>query len=86
MARKLIFSPRGWRDYQSWIDDRKAIRRVNTLIRDALRTPDSGAGKPKPLSGDLQGLWSRRIDEEHRLVYVSRDDSIEIAMCRTHYQ
>jgi toxin YoeB len=83
---RLTFHPRGWEDYQHWIDtDRAMLRKVNALIRECLRHPFEGTGKPEPLRGDLAGFWSRRIDREHRLVYLVTADAIEVAQCRYHY-
>lgn len=82
----IAFSARAWTQYQEWQEiDRKAIRKLNALIRDCQRTPFSGLGKPEPLKGDLAGWWSRRIDQEHRLVYRVTDAGLEIAQCRYHY-
>jgi toxin YoeB len=69
----LTFTPSAWDDYQ-WIQqhDRKLLKRINQLIQDVLRAPFEGIGKPEPLKGDLSGYWSRRINDEHRLVYTVR--------------
>jgi toxin YoeB len=88
---KLIFGPRGWDDYLFWQEnDRALLRRVNELIKDVLRTPFTGIGKPEPLLGDMKGWWSRRITREHRLIYRVRgsgdDQALEIASCRFHYR
>ena len=78
---------RGWDDYQYWIaNDKKILKRVNQLIRDIERNGNKGIGKPEPLKHEFQGYWSRRIDEEHRLVYRIKDGSILIAACRFHYE
>jgi toxin YoeB len=87
---KLVFSSRAWEDYLAWQgDDRRGLDRVNALIKECLRDPFRGTGKPEPLSGNLSGWWSRRINREHRLVYrvKGKDDaqSLEIAQCRYHY-
>lgn len=83
---KLIFSDEAWEDYQYWVQhDRKKMERINTLIRDALRNPFNGIGKPEPLKLNLQGCWSRRIDDEHRLVYEYDDGNICIISCKDHY-
>ena len=82
----IIFSSRAWEDYQYWIrHDKKKVDRINKLIKDALRNPFEGLGKPEPLKLNLQGLWSRRIDEEHRLIYEYNEDNISIISCRHHY-
>ena len=68
--KRITFSKNAWEDYLSWqAEDRKILKKINTLIKDIQSTPDSGIGKPEPLKYDLAGLWSRRIDHEHRLVY-----------------
>ena len=86
MANK-VWSDNAWEDYLYWQShDRKMLKRINQLIRDIERSGYDGIGKPEPLKYELQGFWSRRIDGEHRLVYRLRDDCLEIAACRTHYQ
>ena len=83
---KLIFSENAWDDYQYWIKtDKKILKRVNALIQDIQRSPFSGIGKPEPLKHGLSGYWSRRINDEHRIVYAVKDDSIFIAQVRYHY-
>lgn len=83
---KFIFSERGWEDYQYWqAHDRKILERVNALIKEATRSPFSGTGKPEPLRGNLAGYWSRRITQEHRLVYQPSEKGLLIAQCRYHY-
>ncbi|MDA8067486.1 MAG: Txe/YoeB family addiction module toxin [Actinomycetota bacterium] len=66
----IKFTPEGWGDYPSWSGDRKSLRRINRLIGEATRDPAVGAGKPERLKGNLTGHWSRRINQEHRLVYT----------------
>ena len=88
---RLGFTPRGWADYLYWQEnDRPILARINELIRDVIRTPLKGIGKPEPLLGDMKGWWSRRITQEHRLVYRVRgtgeEQSLEIASCRFHYR
>ena len=88
---KLGFTPRGWSDYLHWqANDPAMLGRVNEFIRDMLRSPFSGIGKPEPLLGNMKGWWSRRITGEHRLVYrVSGSGEaqvLEIASCRFHYR
>jgi toxin YoeB len=86
MSRTLLFTAESWTDYEFWqTHDRKTLKRINALIREAMRTPFEGTGRPKPLSGDLKGFWSRRIDEKNRLVYAACDDRLEIVSCRYHY-
>ncbi len=83
---KLLFSERAWEDYLWWqAQDRKTLDRINTLIKEASRTPFQGIGKPEPLRGDLSSWWSRRITQEHRLVYRVQDGTLQIAQCRYHY-
>ena len=83
---KLIFSETAWDDYQYWIKtDKKILRRVNNLIQDIQRSPFSGIGKPEMLKHGLSGYWSRRINDEHRLVYKIEAESILIAQVRYHY-
>lgn len=80
---KIVFTPNGWEDYTSWVGDRKTLTRINRLITEATRDP--GTGKPERLSGDLTGFWSRRIDQEHRLVYTVDGDQLVIVQARYHY-
>ena len=83
---KLVFAELAWEDYLHWQDhDLKMLRKLNRLIMECQRTPFSGTGKPEPLKGDFAGWWSRRIDQEHRLVYRVTDDALLIAQCRYHY-
>lgn len=81
---RLIFSTTAWSQYLSHTD-RKLIKRINDLITDVMRNGYEGIGKPEPLRGELSGLWSRRIDREHRLVYRIKDGDIEIVACKYHY-
>ena len=84
---RRIFSAEAWEDYLYWQGtDRRILRRINLLIRDVLRSPFEGIGKPEPLKRNLSGYWSRRIDDEHRLVYRIEGDSVLIAQCRYHYR
>jgi toxin YoeB len=83
---KITFSKNAWEDYLSWQkDDKKNLRKINELIKDIQRNPFEGLGKPEALKYDLAGLWSRRIDQEHRLVYQCKDNEILIYSCRYHY-
>ena len=83
---KLIFSQDAWDDYLHWQKtDRRLLNRVNPLIREVLRSPFEGIGKPEPLKHGLAGYWSRRINDEHRLVYNVEGESVMIAQCRYHY-
>ena len=75
-----------WNDYIYWqTQDRKTLKRINLLIKDISRSPFEGLGKPEPLKGSLTGFWSRRIDEENRLVYVVEKKVIILISCRGHY-
>ena len=83
---KLIFSEHAWEDYLFWQrTDRKILDRVNRLIREIKRAPFEGTGKPEPLKHGLSGYWSRRINDEHRIVYKVESDSLLIAQLRHHY-
>ena len=83
---RLVFSAHAWEDYLYWQrSDRKVLDRVNALIRDIQRAPFVGIGKPEPLKHGLAGYWSRRINDEHRIVYKVEDDALIIAQLRYHY-
>lgn len=83
---KLIFSGQAWDDYLHWQQvDRKLLLRINTLIKEIIRAPHSGIGKPESLKHALAGYWSRRINEEHRIVYRVDGDSLLIVQLRYHY-
>jgi toxin YoeB len=87
---RLIFSEASWSDYLYWQEaDRAILERINALIKDMLRSPFVGIGKPEPLVGSLKGFWSRRITKEHRSIYrvsgAGDLQSLEIAACRYHY-
>ena len=83
---KLIFAEHAWEDYLYWQKtDKKMLRRVNQLIKEIRREPFEGIGKPEPLKHGLSGYWSRRISDEHRLVYKVTDDALLIAQLRYHY-
>jgi toxin YoeB len=87
---KIAFWPTAWEDYLYWqAEDAKVLDRLNALIQECLRDPFRGIGKPEPLGGNLSGWWSRRITQEHRLVYrVSGSgdaQALEVAQCRYHY-
>ena len=86
MARGIRFTPAAWDDYLYWQgQDKKTLRRINTLIEATVRGPFAGIGKPEPLMGNLSGYWSRRIDETHRLVYAVDDSELDVIACRGHY-
>lgn len=84
---KLVFTELAWQDYL-WFQEhnRKLLKRLNALIKDAQRNPFEGLGKPEPLKSDLSGYWSRRINSEHRLVYGVSETELIIISCRYHYQ
>ena len=76
-----------WEDYLYWqAQDRKTLKRINDLLKDIDRAGYTGIGKPEPLTGNLRGYWSRRIDETNRIVYRIKDNRIEIIQCGTHYR
>jgi toxin YoeB len=83
---KLSWDESAWDDYLWWqAQDRKLLRRINALIEDIQRNGNEGIGKPEPLKHGFRGYWSRRITEEHRLIYRVDKDEIRIAACRYHY-
>lgn len=84
--RNIKWDVDAWIDYIEWQNkDKQTTKRINQLIKDIIRTPFDGIGKPEPLKGNLSGFWSRRIDHEHRLVYVVQEESILIISCKNHY-
>ncbi len=83
---KLIFVDESWEDYLYWQKtDKKILKRINELFKEISRNPYSGPGKPEPLKFKYKGFWSRRINDEHRLIYQINEDGIFIAKCRFHY-
>ncbi len=83
---KLTFSTKAWEDYLYWQStDKKILKRINLLIKDIQRTPHEGIGKPEGLKHGLAGYWSRRINDEHRIVYKLKNDTLLIAQLRYHY-
>ena len=83
---KLVFSENAWEDYLFWQKtDKKKLRRINHLIKDIQRNKFEGLGKPEPLKHTLSGYWSRRINNEHRIVYKIENNAILIAQLRYHY-
>jgi toxin YoeB len=82
---RLTWLPGAWEDYLHWQATDRKVSRINELIRDTLRSPFSGIGKPEPLKSNLSGWWSRRITQEHRLVYRVDGDLLIILQCRFHY-
>ncbi|WP_033151750.1 Txe/YoeB family addiction module toxin [Pseudobutyrivibrio ruminis] len=83
----LLWEDRGWDDYLYWqTQDKKTLKRINALIKDAQRDPYNGIGKPEPLKENLSGFWSRRINDVDRLVYDFEDGNIRILSCKGHYE
>lgn len=83
---KFLFTEDAWEDYLYWqTRDKKILKRINQLLQDIERNEYNGIGKPEPLRGDLSGFWSRRIDDEHRIVYRVTEERVEIIQCRGHY-
>ena len=83
---RISFTPQAWEDYLYWQKtDRRILKKINRLIQGIQRTPREGEGKPEELRGNLRRHWSRRITQEHRIVYVIHNDHIEIRACRFHY-
>jgi toxin YoeB len=85
-ALNIMWTAEAWDDYVYWQgQDKKTLKRINQLVKDAQRAPFEGIGKPEPLKANLTGFWSRRIDETNRLVYEVTDAQINIISCRYHY-
>ncbi|MDW7711090.1 MAG: Txe/YoeB family addiction module toxin [Deferrisomatales bacterium] len=83
---RVLFSEHAWEEYLYWQDtDRKVLQRINSLIKVIRRSPFEGVGKPEPLKHALSGYWSRRITDEHRIVYKVEGDRLLIAQLRFHY-
>jgi toxin YoeB len=83
---ELVWQSKAWDDYLYWQKtDKKVLQRVNDLIKECLRTPFTGIGKPEPLKGNFGGNWSRRITDEHRLIYCIKEDRLHILQCRYYY-
>jgi toxin YoeB len=86
MTETLAWTDEAWNDYLYWqTQDRKTLKRINRLINETMRNPFEGIGKPEPLRENLQGLWSRRIDDTNRLVYTVENNRLIIISCRYHY-
>jgi toxin YoeB len=84
---KKVFADQAWEDYLYWqTQDRNIIKRINALVKDTERSPYEGIGKPEPLKHSLAGYWSRRINDEHRMVYKVENDSLLLAQLRFHYE
>lgn len=82
---KTSVTPDGWDDYTSWANERAIPKRINRMSEEAARDPATGIGKPERLSHNLSGYWSRRITDEHRLVYQLRDEELIVVQARYHY-
>lgn len=86
MPDRLVWTFAAWEDYQYWqSQDKKTLKRINLLIRDAMRSPFEGIGKPEALRENLSGFWSRRIDETNRLIYAVDGIDLVVIACRYHY-
>lgn len=84
--RRLEWDVDAWEDYMYWhMQDKKTLKRINELIKDMLKHPFDGKGKPEPLKRNLQGFWSRRIDGANRIVYAVEDEKVIVIACRNHY-
>ena len=84
--RDLVFTSGGWDDYSYWsTQDKKTLTKINKLIKDTLREPFAGIGKPEALKENYTGSWSRRIDEKNRFVYSVTENEIRVESCRFHY-
>jgi toxin YoeB len=82
----ISWHPQAWEDYLYWQqEDKRILKRINALIKDIQRSPFEGIGKPEPLKYEWAGFWSRRINDEHRLVYTDENGQVIIAQCRYHY-
>jgi len=82
----ISFSSQSWKDYNEWlVEDKKIFKRIQRLIKETIREPFSGIGKPEPLKNNLKGYWSKRITDEHRLVYKVEENQLIIISCKFHY-
>lgn len=83
---RTLWEDRAWDDYLYWqTQDKRTLKRINTIIKDIMRSPYEGIGKPEPLKENLSGMWSRRIDEKNRIVYYEERGILYIISCRGHY-
>ncbi len=83
---RKCFTENGWQDYLFWqVEDKRTLKKINDLLKDIERNGNVGLGKPEPLSGDLSGFWSRRINDKDRLVYRIEGNEIQVLACRYHY-
>ena len=86
MSKSVTFAPQAWEDYVDWqTEDRKTLKQINKLIKDIVRSPYAGMGKPEQLHGKLASCWSRRIDDKNRIVYQVTGEKVEILSCKNHY-
>jgi len=86
VGRRLTFTTQAWEEYLYWQGhDKQLLKKLNHLLKECQRDPLAGIGKPEPLKGDLSGAWSRRINDEHRLVYIVNEEEIRVSSCRYHY-
>ena len=86
MKRGVMWTAEAWGDYMYWHgQDKKTLKRINTLVTASMRDPFDGIGKPEPLLGNYAGFWSKRIDDNHRLIYAVDDAAITVIACRNHY-
>ena len=86
MIVRTLWEDRAWDDYIYWqTQDKRTLKRINALLKDIKRSPFEGIGKPEPLKENLSGMWSRRIDEENRIVYYAENGILYIISCRGHY-
>lgn len=84
---KLLWEENAWQEYLYWqTQDKKTLKRLNNIIKDIQRDCYNGIGKPEPLKENLSGWWSRRIDEENRIVYKQENNNVIIASCKSHYE
>jgi toxin YoeB len=82
----VVFEYSGWDDYSYWkTQDRKTLKKIDTIIKELFKTPFEGIGKPEPLKGNLSGFWSRRIDEKNRIIYRVTNDFVFVVACYGHY-
>ncbi len=83
----INFTEEAWNHYSYWLkNDKKKLNKINGFIKECLRTPFSGTGKPEALKDNLKGFWSRRIDSEHRFIYKFEDGNLDIIACKFHYK
>jgi toxin YoeB len=87
MARRIDFSSQAFAEFSEWHrEDKKVAQKIRELLTECARTPFEGKGKPEPLKGNYAGYWSRRITQEHRLIYRVNDERVEVASCYGHYE